>query len=85
MNIKEQIKLLLQEADLYRSQSLLNESIGKYKKAVELIQKNVQIKNKQNLIDVITKKIRAVENDLDKTRLIRHRRLKSLQKFRILL
>ena len=66
MNIKEQIKLLLQEADLYRSQSLLNESIGKYKKAVELIQKNVQIKNKQNLIDVITKKIRAVENDLDK-------------------
>jgi len=66
MNIKEQIKLLLQEADLYRSQSLLNESIGKYTKAVELIQKNEQIKNKQNLIDGITKKKRVVEDELDK-------------------
>ncbi len=66
MNIKEQIKLLLQEAELYRSQSLMNESIGKYNKAVELIQKNEQIKNKQNLIDGITKKKRVVEDELDK-------------------
>ena len=56
MNIVEKIKALLKEAELYHSMGLLNESMGKYKKATELIQSNEQLKSKTNLIAGITKK-----------------------------
>lgn len=65
MNIKQQIQSLLQEAELYRSQGLLAEAKGKYKDVVGVIQKNDQIKNRQNLIDGINKKIKVVESKLD--------------------
>ncbi|MBN1932725.1 MAG: hypothetical protein JW786_14065 [Desulfobacterales bacterium] len=64
MDIKTQLKSLLQEAEIYRSQGLLDESKNRYNDAVELIQKNAQIKNKQNLLENIQKKINLVNNIL---------------------
>jgi len=65
MDIKQQIKSLLQEAEIYSSQGLLVEAKGKYTDVADVIQKSDQIKNKQNLIDGINKKIEMVESKLD--------------------
>ncbi|MCP4367975.1 MAG: hypothetical protein GY797_07670 [Deltaproteobacteria bacterium] len=62
----KEIKSLLQEAELYRDQGLLEEAMGKYKIASELILKSNKIKNRQNLIHVISKKMGALENDFAK-------------------
>ena len=60
------IKSLLQEAELYRDQGLLKEAMEKYKIASELILKSNEIKNRQNLIHVISKKMGTLENDFKK-------------------
>lgn len=60
------IKSLLQQAEVYRDQGLLQEAIEKYTTASELILKNNKIKNRQNLIHVISKKMGALENDFKK-------------------
>ncbi len=62
----KEIKSLLQEAELYRDQGLLEEAMEKYKIASELILKSNKIKNRQNLIHVISKKMGALENDFAK-------------------
>lgn len=73
MGIKEQIKTILQEAEIYRTQGLLNEAMLKYKIAAELVDKNVKQGNRQTLIDGITKKIEMLKetilkyNDPEKT------------------
>lgn len=73
MSIKEQIKSVLQEAEIYRTQGLLNEAMMKYKVAADLIEKNVKQESRQSLIDGITKKIESLKetiskyNDPDKT------------------
>lgn len=66
MNIVEKIKALLKEAGLYHSMGLLNEAMGKYKKAVEMIEGNEQLKSRTNLIDGISKKINLLEQDMHK-------------------
>ena len=58
MDIKQQIKSLLQEAEVYRTQGLLVEAKGKYTDATDVIQQNDQIKNRQNLIDGINKRLK---------------------------
>ena len=60
------IKSLLQQAEVYRNQGLLQEAMEKYTTASELILKNNKIKNRQNLIHVISKKMGALENDFKK-------------------
>ncbi len=60
------IKSLLQQAEVYRDQGLLQEAMEKYTTASELILKNNKIKNRQNLIHVISKKMGALENDFKK-------------------
>ncbi len=73
MSIKEQIKSILQEAEIYRVQGLLNEAMIKYKIAAELVEKNVKQESRQSLIDGITKKIELLKgtilkyNDPEKT------------------
>lgn len=62
----KEIKSLLQEAEVYRDQRLLQEAMEKYKIASELILKNNKIKNRQNLLRVISKKMSALENDFKK-------------------
>ena len=62
----KEIKSLLQEAEVYRDQGLLQEAMEKYNIASELILKDNKIKNRQNLIHVISKKLGALENDFKK-------------------
>jgi len=66
MNIVEKIKNLLQEAELYHTQGLLNEARGSYDKAIELVKSNEQLKANKNLIDGILKKKGALEKDIEK-------------------
>lgn len=66
MDIKIQLKNLIQAAELYRSQGLLFEASGKYEDALALIQGSELIKDGQNLADIISKKINAVKNDIEK-------------------
>lgn len=69
MNIIKKIKTLLKEAELYHSQGLLYEAIAKYNDATELIQNNEQLKNKQNLLEGISKKINILNKDISKIEL----------------
>ncbi|MBU0768879.1 MAG: hypothetical protein KJ687_07300 [Proteobacteria bacterium] len=69
MNIIKKIKTLLKEAELYHSQGLLYEAIAKYNDATELIQNNEQLKNKQNLLEGIYKKINVLNKDISKIEL----------------
>lgn len=64
MNIVTKIKTLLKEAELYHSQGLLYEAMAKYNDATELIQKNEQLKDKQSLIEGISKKINVLKKDI---------------------
>ncbi len=69
MNIIKKIKTLLKEAELYHSQGLLYEAIAKYNDATELIQNNEQLKNKQNLLEGISKKVNVLNKDISKIEL----------------
>ena len=69
MNILKKIKTLLKEAEIYHSQGLLYEAIAKYNDATELIQKNEQLKNKQNLLEGISKKINTLKKDISEIEL----------------
>lgn len=65
MDVGLKIKSLLQEAELYRSQGLLKESIERYRTAADILEKVDNIKNRNSLLEGIARKIRAVERDLD--------------------
>ncbi|MFY9943870.1 MAG: hypothetical protein WAK57_16970 [Desulfobacterales bacterium] len=60
MSVKSQIKLLLREAEIYRSQGLLIEAKGKYNDAIDRIGKLDQAKNKEELVQAITRKIKSL-------------------------
>ncbi len=66
MNIAKQIKTLLQEAELYRSQGLLDEALVKYHHAEDLIRRHEQLKNRLNLIDAVSKKIRRLKDEIQR-------------------
>lgn len=66
MGIENQIKALLKEAEVYRSQGLFDEAREKYNSVAELIQKNEQLKNRQRLLDGVSKKISTLESQLDR-------------------
>jgi hypothetical protein len=57
MDPKDQIIALLKEADLYQNQGLLNEAKERFKKATEIIKISPNIKNGQELIANIVKKV----------------------------
>jgi tetratricopeptide (TPR) repeat protein len=69
MNIIKKIKTLLKEAELYHSQGLLYEAMAKYNDATEVIQNNEQLKNKQGLIEGISKKINRLKKDISRIEL----------------
>ena len=56
----------MQQAEVYRDHGLLQEAMEKYNIASDLILKSDKIKNRQNLIHVISKKMGALENDFKK-------------------
>ena len=57
MGEKENIKQLLQEAELYKGQGLLSEARLKYNEVSDLISNNDKIKNKEKLLAGLAKKI----------------------------
>lgn len=66
MNIAKQIKTLLQEAELYRSQGLLDEALVKYRHAEDLMQRHEQLKNRLYLIDAVSKKIIRLKDEIQR-------------------
>jgi len=66
MNITNKIKILLQEAELYHAQGLLNEAMEKYNTTIKLIRSHEQLKGKKNLIMGISKKILTLKKDIIK-------------------
>lgn len=60
MDIKQSIKTALQEAEIYRSQGLINEAHAKYLNAVKMINSIENLKNKDSLLKAITEKIKAL-------------------------
>jgi len=69
MDIVNKLKKLLKEAELYHSQGLLYEAMANYNTATELIQSSDQLKNKQGLIERISKQINALKKDISRIEL----------------
>ncbi|GAB6905510.1 conserved hypothetical protein [Desulfosarcina cetonica] len=67
MNISLKIKSLLNEAEVYRSQGLLNEAREKYQAASGLITKIDKLKNKDSLLRAIAEKIQFIDKKSAKT------------------
>jgi tetratricopeptide (TPR) repeat protein len=63
MGIKETIKKLLQEADLYKKHGLLEEARGKYTEAEQKIREHEKIQNKEKILKSIANKIRLLDSD----------------------
>ena len=68
MTEKEQIRRLLKEADLYRTQGLLSDSKANYMKIISIIEKSKTLADHKQLIDGVKSKIRAVDKTLNELR-----------------
>lgn len=66
MDISLQIKSLLSQAELYRSQGLFSEAKDKYDAASAMINKIDRLKNKESLLKAISAKIQALEKKTEK-------------------
>lgn len=66
MDIKAQIKSLLNQAGLYHSQGLLNEAMEKYNQTEQLIKENKGLKRSEDLLNFVSRKISALKNDIDR-------------------
>jgi tetratricopeptide (TPR) repeat protein len=60
MDIRQRLKAMLQEAEIYRSQGLISEAHGKYQDAVTLVNSTKNIKNKASLLNAISVKMEAM-------------------------
>jgi hypothetical protein len=60
MDIKTQLKTLLQEAEIYKAQGLIAEARTKYHLAANLIHRIENLKNKESLLASLDKKIQAI-------------------------
>lgn len=63
MDLKETIKTLFREIEVYRSHSLFEEAIGKCRKLTKVIQQNDRIKNRQELLNIVAQKIQTLEKE----------------------
>lgn len=66
MDIKQRLKSMLQEAEIYRSQGLIAEAYSKYRDAAKLVDSIENLKNKESLLKAITEKIDALNNSKQK-------------------
>jgi DNA-binding SARP family transcriptional activator len=64
MSVKERIKSLVKEAELYRSQSLLKQSKEKYLQLLHMAEKHEQISKDIKFINSVKQRIKAVEEEL---------------------
>ena len=62
MDIKQRLKSMLQEAEIYRSQGLITEAYGKYNAAANFVNSIENLKNKQSLLNAISDKISALDD-----------------------
>lgn len=61
---QEQMRSLVKEAELYRTQGLLEESKERYMEVLQLIEKNQRFQNNKKAINVIKDRILGLEKDL---------------------
>ena len=66
MGIKESIKKLLQEADLYKKHGLLDEARGKYTEAEQQVREHDKIQNQEKILKGIANKIRRLDSDTER-------------------
>ena len=66
MDIIKHIQTLLREIEVYRSHGLYKEAMQRCRQLSELILKSDRIKNKQKVLDAVSKKIEDIENDARK-------------------
>lgn len=65
MNFGDKVKSLIKEAELYRSQGLLNEALDIYQKVESLIDATQQVKNKDQFLRKITAKIDGIYKQME--------------------
>ncbi len=68
MGIKESIKKLLQEADLYKKHGLLDEARGNYIEAEKRVREHDRIQNKEKILKGIAHKIRLLDSDFKRVK-----------------
>jgi tetratricopeptide (TPR) repeat protein len=66
MDIKQRIKTVLQEAEIYRSQGLISEAHVKYQNAISILNSIENLKNKESLLKAITEKVKALNTTKEK-------------------
>ena len=66
MDIKQRLKSLLQEAEIYRTQGLISEAYNKYQEADKLVNSIGNLKNKESLLNAIAEKISALNYTKEK-------------------
>lgn len=64
MDVRERIKTLLQQAEIYQSQGLLNEAKNSYMNAGQLIKKNEDMIKNKSLLGSIAAKVRAINDEI---------------------
>jgi len=64
MSVKERIKAMVREAEIYRSQSLLNQSKEKYNDLLKLVENDESTSKNQKLINDIKDRIKAVDDEI---------------------
>ncbi|MFH2218641.1 MAG: hypothetical protein ABII68_03135 [Pseudomonadota bacterium] len=62
-DIKKQIEKLIREIDVYREHSLFDEARGKCIQLAKLIKQSDEIENKQRLLTLVSRKLKALKND----------------------
>ncbi len=65
MDLRTRIQNLFKEAEIYRQQGLYSEAKHKYQAVAKFLEKNENITNRQQLLDAISKKINALDKDLN--------------------
>lgn len=66
MDLAEKIKAYFKEGEIYRTQGLLDEALNKFKAVEALINANENIRNRNNLLAKITKRINEINLKLHK-------------------
>lgn len=63
MDVIKHIQTLLKEIEVYHSHGLYKEAMQRCRQLSEMIQQSNRIKNKQKVLDAVSKKIEDIEND----------------------
>jgi hypothetical protein len=66
MDIKKQLKSMLQEAEIYRMQGLMAEARAKYQDAYAFVRGISNLKNKDSLLKAIDSKFKAISDSKEK-------------------